>query len=77
MEDQEWQQRKQEIQHELVGHLIERVSDDAYPSTTMLDLIEQSMRPEDVSDYAEALMEKIRQDRYPSIALLDRVRALF
>jgi len=76
MEQREWQQQQRRIQDELVGHLIERVSTDAYPSSTMLDLIEQSMGPDHVGDYAEALMEKIRQDEYPSFALIDRVRGL-
>lgn len=76
MDQQEWHQLQQENRNELVGHLIERVSNDTYPSTTMLDLIEQSMGPDDVGDYVEALMEKIRQDEYPSYALINRVRLL-
>jgi hypothetical protein len=75
MEPQQWQEQRQEIQHELVEHLIDRVSKDTYPSTTMLNLIEQSLRPEDVGAYVDVLMEKIRQDQYPSFALIDRVRA--
>lgn len=77
MEPQEWQQLQQEMRRVFVGQLIERVSQDNYPSSTMLDVIEESMGPEDVGDYAEVLMEKIRQDTYPSFALIDRVRALF
>ena len=76
MEDQEWRQQQRKIQDELVTGLIERISADPYPSSTMLDLIEQSMGPDHVGGYAEALMEKIRQDQYPSMALIDRVRGL-
>jgi hypothetical protein len=77
MEPQEWQQKQQEMRRVFVGQLIERVSQETYPSMTMLDIIEDSMGPEDVEGYAEVLMEKIRQDAYPSFALIDRVRALF
>ncbi|QIX27071.1 hypothetical protein ncot_11045 [Nocardioides sp. JQ2195] len=76
MEPQEWQQQQREIRDALVGHLIDRISRDTYPSTTMLDMIEQSMGPEHVAAYAEALMDKIRQDEFPSLALIDRVSGL-
>ena len=76
MEQREWQQQQRKIRDELVTGLIERISTDPYPSTTMLDLVEQSMGPDHVGDYAEVLMEKIRQDQYPSMALIDRVRGL-
>jgi hypothetical protein len=76
MDAREWQARQQEIRDNFVAHLIERVSKDRYPSTTMLDLIEQSMGPEHVDDYAQALIDKIEQDEFPSFALMDRVRSL-
>ena len=76
MNPEEWQQRRQEIRSAFVGHLIDRISRDRYPSTTMLDLIEESMGPEELEPYAEALINKIEQDEYPSFALMDRVRAL-
>lgn len=76
MDPQEWQQQQQEIRDDFVTHLIERVSKDPYPSTTMLDLIEQSMAPDHVRQYAQALIDKIEQDQFPSLALMNRVRAL-
>lgn len=76
MNPQEWQEQQQEIRHAFVGDLIERVSSDPYPSTTMLDLIEESMGPEEVGEYARALMDKISQDDFPSLDLMNRVRAL-
>ena len=74
MELQEWQQQQEEMRRDFVGQLLDRVEKDTYPSTTMLDLIEQSMGPEEVSRYATVLMEKIRQDDYPSFDLVNRVR---
>lgn len=76
MDPQEWQQRQEEIRDDFVTLLIERVSRDPFPSTTMLDLIEQSMAPDHVAQYAQALMDKIEHDQFPSLALMDRVRAL-
>jgi hypothetical protein len=74
MTPQEWQEQQDELRRELVGHLLEKVAGDTFPSTTMLDLIEQSLGPDEVSQYVDVLMDKIRQDTYPSFALIDRVR---
>ncbi|MDP3967660.1 MAG: hypothetical protein Q8Q02_05220 [Nocardioides sp.] len=74
MKAQEWQEKQEEMRREVVAHLLERVAKDTYPSTTMLDLIEQSMGPEDVEQYVDVLMEKVTQDQYPSYALIDRLR---
>ncbi len=76
MTPEEWQEQQQVIRDRFVESLIERVSGDPYPSTTMLDLIEQSMGLNHVEQYAQALMDKIEQDQFPSLALMDRVRAL-
>ena len=76
MTPQEWQEQQQEIRATFVENLIQRVSRDPYPSTTMLDLIEESMELDHVEQYAQALIDKIEQDEYPSLALIDRVRAL-
>jgi len=76
MTPQEWQEQQEAIRDRFVENLIERVSGDPYPSTTMLDLIEQSMGLNHVEQYAQALMDKIEQDQYPSLALIDRLRGL-
>lgn len=61
---------------ELLKVLMGKVAEDPYPSTTMLDLIEEIVTPDDVPAYAELLMDKIRQDRFPSLALMNRCRQL-
>jgi hypothetical protein len=76
MNPQEWQEQQQEMRRAFVGHLIERVSRDPYPSSTMLDLIEQSMGLEEVEQYAQTLLDKISQDQFPSLDLMNRIRAL-
>lgn len=61
---------------QLLRSLMSKVAEDTYPSTTMMDLIEELLTPEDVPDYAKVLMGHIDNDQFPSISLLDRVRNL-
>jgi len=65
-----------DVREEILRMLMGRVAEDQYPSATMLDMIEQILRPDEVPAYAELLMEKIRGDRFPSIPMLNRVMAL-
>ncbi|MDH2415870.1 hypothetical protein [Nocardioides sp. CER19] len=74
--DRDQQNGDMDVHHELVTLLIEKVRRDPYPSTTMMDLIEEILAPEDVPAYAGVLMEKIRNDEFPSIDLMARVRDL-
>ena len=61
---------------ELVATLLEKVSNDQYPSSTMLDLIEELLTPEEEPAYVVFLQDRIRSERYPSIPLLKRLTAL-
>jgi hypothetical protein len=56
--------------------LLERVAEDMYPSGTMMDFIEELLRPDEVPAYAAVLMQKIQDDAYPSIDMMRRVMAL-
>jgi hypothetical protein len=56
--------------------ILEKVAADTYPSETMLDLIEELARPEDIPAYAAVLMAKVSDDLYPSISMLRRLVAL-
>jgi len=58
---------------ELVATLLEKVKDDTYPSSTMLDLIEKLLTPEETPAYVVFLQDKIRADQYPSIPMLIRL----
>ena len=60
----------------LVQTLLEKVSADRYPSTTMLDLIEELLTPEEEPAYVVFLQDKLRQDRFPSIPMLNRLTRL-
>jgi hypothetical protein len=58
---------------ELVATLLQKVQEDRYPSTTMLDLIENLLRPEEEPAYVVVLQDKLRSERYPSIPMLIRL----
>ena len=61
---------------ELVATLLEKVREDPYPSSTMLDLIEGLLTPDELPAYVVFLQDKLRADRFPSIPLLQRLTAL-
>jgi hypothetical protein len=60
----------------LLRSLLRKVADDPFPSTTMLDLIEELLRPEEVAVYVAILVRKIDSEVFPSIPMLRRVAAL-
>jgi len=61
---------------ELVATLLDKVRQDQYPSTTMLDLIEELLTPEETPAYVVFLQDRIRSEQYPSMPLLKRLTAL-
>ena len=58
---------------ELVVTLLEKLHEDPFPSTTMLDLVEALLTPEEQPAYVLFLQDKLRADRFPSIPLLNRL----
>lgn len=65
-----------ESQAVLAGLLLKRVSDDKYPSSTDMDLIEQTIPPQLLPRYAEILLDKVAQENHPSIPMLQRLQAV-
>jgi hypothetical protein len=65
---------RDEAREWLVEFLLKKVREDAYPSTTHLDLIEQSIPCYMIPEYLKVLMDKVEQDRFPSIPMLRRIR---
>jgi hypothetical protein len=61
---------------QLMATLLQKVADDAYPSSTMMDLVEENLQPHHVPVYSEILLDKIRADQYPSIDLIRRLSDL-
>jgi hypothetical protein len=70
------QELQDAVRTDLVQLLLDKVEQDNYPSSTMLDLIEHLGAPEDLEEYAEVLMAKIEGENYPSNALIRRLAAL-
>jgi hypothetical protein len=60
------------VREQVLDVLLEKVENDHYPSSAMLDDIERILTPWRREDYADVLMDKIRQDRYPSRHLIER-----
>ena len=65
-----------DARQELLDMLLTKVDSDPYPSSAMMDLIEQLMGPEERPIYVQVLMHKIRNQRYPSLPMIRRVLAL-
>ncbi len=65
-----------DVRAQMLQALLEKVEEDQFPSSTMLDWIEQLLTPDDVPDYAEALLRRIRTERYPSIPMMTRLTRL-
>lgn len=61
---------------ELLELLFDRIAADTYPSTTMLNLAEDLLTPEEIPAYARLLVTKAREDTYPSIPMLNRLHRL-
>ena len=60
----------------LMTALLEKIQDDPYPSSTMMDLVEELLTEEEIPAYVLLLQEKIRQDRFPSVSMMNRLKDL-
>lgn len=60
--------------YELLEALMEKASDDTYPSTAMLDMIEDLLTPDEIPGYAQWLTSRIREERFPSISMIRRAQ---
>lgn len=76
MANDEQNDQQHDIRGALLAVLMKKVEEDQYPSATMMDLIEQELTDEQMSQYARVLLEKIQADTYPSIDLIRRLTAL-
>lgn len=65
-----------DVRVKLLQRLIDQVEADQYPSTTMMDTIEEMLTPDEVPNYAQVLVSKVADDQYPSIGMIRRIRDL-
>jgi hypothetical protein len=70
------QDTENDVRSQMLQLLLGKVEGDTYPSSTMLDMIEGLLTPEDVQTYARVLMSKVANENYPSISMLQRLLAL-
>jgi hypothetical protein len=61
-----------DLRAQLVKRLVDQVEEDQYPSTTMMDTIEEMLAPDDVQGYVQVLLAKVADDTYPSIGMIRR-----
>ena len=64
------------IRDAVLDLLLDKVENDRYPSTTMLDDIERILTPWRREDYTDVLMAKVRADRFPSHDMIERLLRL-
>ena len=69
-------EREYDVRVELLRQLLQKVHEDPFPSTTMLDQIESLLTPEEVPAYARILMAKIEDENFPSIDMIRRIHGL-
>jgi hypothetical protein len=53
--------------------LLERIAEDEYPSSELMDRVEILLDKDHVDTYLEILFSKVESCHYPSKALLDRI----
>ena len=65
-----------DVRGEILELLMGKVAEDRFPSSSMMDMIEQLMGPDDVPAYAGILIDKIKADKYPSVPMMRRLLQL-
>lgn len=65
-----------ELRREVLLALLEKIEADRFPSSTMMDMAEQMLGPDELPAYAGILLDKVRDTRFPSVDMLKRVSSL-
>jgi hypothetical protein len=69
------QDTREQTRAALLSSLMRKLEADPYPSSTMMDMVEELLTPEDVEPYVQLLLGRIDSDTFPSISMLGRVRS--
>jgi hypothetical protein len=67
---------REQAQTAITRVLLEKVHQDKYPSTTHMQLIEQTIPQSLVGEYLTILLEKVVTDENPSIPMLRRIQRI-
>ena len=57
----------------LVGLLLQKITDDRFPSGMMMDYVEELLLPDEIPLYAAVLMDKVSGDAFPSVPIMRRL----
>jgi hypothetical protein len=68
------QDTREQTRAALLRSLMRKLEADPYPSSTMMDMVEELLTPDDVEPYVTLLLERIDNDNFPSISMLGRVQ---
>ena len=63
-------QDRYDVRAQMLETLMQKAVADQYPSSTMLDMIEESSPPTTPA-YVEELLGRVRSDQFPSIPMLN------
>jgi hypothetical protein len=66
-------ERRLTLHDRYYGMLLDKVREDRYPSTQMLDMLEQGMLGHEREELIDVLLDKVEADRYPSLQMLRRI----
>lgn len=61
------------VREQVLDMLLEKIANDRYPSTEMLEDVERLLTPWRIQDYAQVLLDKVQQDRFPSRTMIQRL----
>jgi hypothetical protein len=64
------------VREQVLDMLLDKIRQDRYPSSTMMDDVEQLLTPWRRREYADVLMEKVQESRYPSRSMIQRLLRL-
>jgi hypothetical protein len=63
-----------DLRSQILENLLQRIRNDRFPSSTMLDMAEKALRDdEELEEYTSLLLGKVRDDTYPSMDLMRRL----
>lgn len=64
------------VREQVLDMLLDKIREDRYPSSTMMDDVEQLLTPWRRQEYADVLMEKVQSSRFPSRTMVQRLLRL-
>jgi hypothetical protein len=63
----------QQARAAVVDMLLDKVAEDRFPSSTLMDKVEAMLAPDEIPAYVAVLMSKVREDKLPSISMINRL----